>query len=133
MENGFLPTYPSAASTSTLHTPLPPLSRKDLPPRPPRQSGMRPTRPQAIAFSQTLLNRLGPTFCNRFFRHLERTILGISEHDKPRVELARMFEEEGASDLWEAYLEIFMPHWRGEWKIEESEMELLEMFSGSLA
>ncbi|KAL8921415.1 MAG: hypothetical protein Q9208_005741 [Pyrenodesmia sp. 3 TL-2023] len=128
--DAFLPTPPSTDPTTSSPTPLAPLSRRDLPARPPRQTGLRPTPTQALAFSRTLLSRLGPAFCTRFFHELERTILGTSKHDKPLVELAKMFEEEGALDLWEGFLEVFMPHWRGEWKIEESEGEVLEMLLG---
>lgn len=44
------------------------------------------------------------------------------------MELATMFADADASDLWEEYISLFMPYWRNEQKIEESEIELLEMF-----
>lgn len=99
--------------------------------RPPRTIGLRPTYDQAKAFSQKLLQRLPATFCSQFFDVVEQTISEKSTADKPHVAIANMFAEANELGLWQEYLDLFMPHWKGEQKIEESEMEILETMLGN--
>ncbi|KAI4126270.1 MAG: hypothetical protein LQ338_003834 [Usnochroma carphineum] len=102
-------------------------SKDILSTRPPRSTGLRPTPEQAKAFAQKLLGRLPPAFCRRFFDTLEQTVSGKCASDKPHVYMSNMFAAADEPELWQEYLDLFMPHWKGKQKIEESEMELFEM------
>ncbi|KAI4112281.1 MAG: hypothetical protein LQ341_007860 [Variospora aurantia] len=99
----------------------------------PRTFGLKPlTNEEVNAFAQKLLQRLPPAFVTEFFRMLQLMILGQDdEAEKPRVgQLAKMFADAHEQELWEEYVDLFMPQWIGELKFEEEEDGVIEAMRG---
>ncbi|KAL9007425.1 MAG: hypothetical protein Q9173_007300 [Seirophora scorigena] len=138
--NASLPTHP--ASEQDLHHFLahalrPITARDSTATRPPRSTvGLKPTLEETRAFTQKLFQRLPPAFVTKFFELLKLTIRGQKEKnegEKRRVErLAKIFAEAGEPGLWEEFVDLFMPRWRGELEIEEGERWVVEAMRGGV-
>ncbi|KAL9016195.1 MAG: hypothetical protein Q9185_006445 [Variospora sp. 1 TL-2023] len=134
--NDSLPILPSSQQElqDFLSHALQPLTaRNSSATQPPQTSGLKPlTYEEVDAFAQKLLRRLPPAFVTEFFRMLQLIILGQDdEAEKPRVgQLAKMFADADEQELWEDYVDLFMPQWRGELQFEEEEDGVIEAMRG---